>query len=142
MKLSKLIGGAYVVFHSRVELVRYAVWGLWLIRRMPKRLFFNSVPMFWIRWQFGVAVGVIVGVFVTVGVLVGVFVIVGVSVIVEVGVTVGVSVAVPVGVIVGVYVTVGKVIGAAALDRLQAGSLNCTLKPKWLELRFNGAEER
>lgn len=36
LKESKLIGGAYVVFHSRVEPVRYAVWGFWLIRRMPK----------------------------------------------------------------------------------------------------------
>ena len=105
-------------------------------------MFFNSVPMFWIRWQFGVGVGVIVGVFVTVAVLVGVLVIVGVSVIVDVGVIVGVSVAVPVGVTVGVFVTVGKVIGAAELDILQAGSLNCTVKPKWLELRFIGAEER
>lgn len=113
-----------------------------MIRRIPKKLFFSSVPMFWIRWQFGVGVGVIVGVFVTVGVLVGVRVIVGVSVIVDVGVTVGVSVAVPVGVIVGVFVTVGKVMGAAPLERLQAGSLNCTVKPKWLELRFNGGEER
>ena len=105
-------------------------------------MFFSSVPMFWISWQFGVGVGVIVGVFVTVGVLVGVGVIVGVSVIVDVDVTVGVSDAVPVGVIVGVFVTVGKVIGAAPLDKLQDGSLNCTVKPKWLELRFNGAEER
>ena len=113
-----------------------------MIRRMPKKLFFNSVPICWIRWQFGVGVGVIVGVFVTVGVLVGVFVIVGVSVIVDVGVIVGVSVAVPVGVGEGVGVMVGKVIGAAPLDRLQAGSLNCTVKPKWVELRFKGAEER
>ena len=97
------------MFHSRVELVKYVVWGLWLIKRMPKRLFFNSVPMFWIRWQFGVGVGVIVGVFVTVAVFVGVGVIVGVCVIVDVGVTVGVSVAVPVGVTVGVFVTVGTV---------------------------------
>ena len=105
-------------------------------------MFFNSVPMFWSRWQFGVGVDVIVGVFVTVGVLVGVGVIVGVCVIVDVGVTVGVSVAVPVGVGEGVGVIVGKVIGAAPLDKLQAGSLNCTVKPKWLELRLNGAEER
>ena len=113
-----------------------------MIRRIPKKLFFSSVPMFWINWQFGVGVGVIVGVFVTVGVLVGVCVIVGVRVIVDVGVTVGVSVAVPVGVIVGVFVTVGKVMGAAPLERLQAGSLNCTVKPKWVELKFKGAEER
>jgi hypothetical protein len=109
---------------------------------MPKKLFFNSVPMFWIRWQFGVGVGVIVGVFVTVGVLVGVGVIVGVSVIVDVGVIVGVSVAVPVGVTVGVFVAAGNVTGAAPEDKLQAESLNWTVKPKWLELRFNGAEDR
>ncbi len=109
---------------------------------MPKELVFRRVPMFCSRWQFGVGVGVIVGVFVTVAVLVGVLVIVGVSVIVDVGVIVGVSVAVPVVVGEGIGVIVGKVIGAAPLDRLQAGSLNWTEKPKWLELRFSGEEER
>lgn len=109
---------------------------------MPKVLFFNRVPMFCSRLQFGVGVGVIVGVFVTVGVLDGVGVIVGVSVIVDVGVIVGVSVAVPVAVGEGVGVIVGKVIGAAPLDRLHAGSLNWIVKPKWLELRFSGEEEK
>lgn len=97
---------------------------MWLISRMPKASFLKRVPMFWIKLQFGTGVFVGNGVFVTVGVTVGD----GVMVKVLVGGGVGVIVGVPVGV--GVKVGVGGVKLTTPRERLQAGSLNSTVKPK------------
>jgi hypothetical protein len=113
------------VFQVRVEEIKYAVCGLLLINRIPNALFLVRVPIFWIKLQFGAGVFVGKGVFVTVGVVVGDGVIVNVLVGGGVGVIVGVVVGV------GVNVGVGGVKDTTPRDKLQAGSLNSTVKPKW-----------
>lgn len=57
------------------------------------------------------------------------------------GVKVTVGVRVTVGVFVGVevFVGVGTPANVSPRKRLQVGSLNCTDKPNWFEVKFKGA---
>ena len=71
--------------------------------------------------------------------IVGVRVAVGTKVCVGVKVTVGVRVTVGVFVGVEVFVGVGTPAKVSPRKRLQVGSLNCTDKPNWFEVKFKGA---